>query len=275
MLVPVRGHTVVVEREGNGRPLVLIHGLGTPSVWSRVREPLSRSYDVHTIHLPGFGASDPTPATCSVREHASIVEDVLEELGLRNAVLAGISYGGQVASVLAASSPGRLGALVVICGSGLMRSYRLLAWNPFFRMACALANAFVLRHERSIRLMNTRLYADPRNQPPKLVKEFHRMMLDDRRRSNWFDCVHNAAAPDEAFASSLSAIRLPTLILWGESDRVIPVRYAGEYSRRIAGSRLRIFAECGHALPLEQPAELCAAVAEFLDELPVRTDDAR
>ena len=75
MIIPVGAHTIFVGREGAGRPIVLIHGLGTPSVWSRVWGPLSAAHDLINIHLPGFGSSEPSKTPLSVREHALILGD--------------------------------------------------------------------------------------------------------------------------------------------------------------------------------------------------------
>lgn len=260
MRISFRGHSIVVEREGAGQPLLLVHGLGTPMIWERVREPLSHSFELFVVHLPGFGSSDPAPVPYSVRDHALLVQRILESLGLRDAVLAGISYGAQVAATLAAMAPERVSALVLVCGSGLMRRYRFLRSAALFRIVASAATGLILRNERMIRLISKRLYADPAKQPEALVRSFHRMMLDSRRRNSWFECVRNGAAPDEDFAGNLSAIRMPTLILWGMDDRVIPAHFAEDFHRRIVGSSLQLFSNCGHAVPLEQPEEMCGAI---------------
>jgi pimeloyl-ACP methyl ester carboxylesterase len=273
VLVPARGHRINVERAGAGRPLVLVHGLGTPSVWSRAGERLARSFDLVSVDLPGFGASAPPPAALSATDHALLLEGILEALDLRNAVLCGISYGGQVSAMLAARAPERVTALALVCPSGLMTRYRFLRWTPLFRAAAALARTTLLRNEGSIRRSNGRLYADPRNQPAEAVSEFFRMISESRRRESWFGCLRNGAAPGPDFPRSLARIAIPTLILWGNNDRVIPVRFAHRFQHAIAGSRVKVFDRCGHALPLEKPAELCAALEEFLSQGPRRECD--
>jgi pimeloyl-ACP methyl ester carboxylesterase len=264
MLIPSRGHQIFAERAGSGRPLILIHGLGTPSVWSRVRSPLAASFDVVSIHLPGFGSSPPPKAPLSASGHASLIEGVLEAIDVRDAVLCGMSYGGQIAACLAARAPERVSSLVLVCASGLVTRYRWLRREAPFRLLQFAAAATVFRSEQSIRRWNGRLYADPANQPEEVVREFFRMVSEPERRRSWFQCLRNAAAPEPGFAEDLRRIRMPARIIWGNNDRVVSVRSAAAYRERIADAELRIFDRCGHAIPLECPEELCASLREFL-----------
>jgi pimeloyl-ACP methyl ester carboxylesterase len=243
--------------------MVLVHGLGTPSVWMKAIGPLSASFDVTSIHLPGFGGSPPAPSHRSTADHAALVDGVIEALELRDIVLCGLSYGGQVAATLAARRPDRVSALVLIAASGLLRRYRFLASDLAFPIVKLAALATVLKSPASVRHWNGRLYADPANQPPEVVDEFFQMVQDPERRTCWFDCVRNAAAPDPGFGPDLGKIEVPTLIVWGDRDRVVPVRHATAYRDRIADAELRVLANCGHALPLEYPQELCAEVRSW------------
>ncbi len=265
MIIPVRGHNLFVKREGTGRPIVLIHGLGTTSVWNKVWGPLSASYDLLNVHLPGFGSSAPSTTSLSVRDHALLVKGVIEHLGLQDAALMGTSYGGQIAATLAAMNPASVTALVLICPAGLMTRYRILRWKWLSRVVKMVATNIFLRNEKMLRRLNGRLYVDPANQPPEIVMEYLQMVRDPERRRNWFECVINGAVPAEGFRERLSEIRVPTLILWGREDRVIPARYAAAYGKMISRSTTEILAECGHALPLEQPAMMCGALRRFLE----------
>jgi pimeloyl-ACP methyl ester carboxylesterase len=263
MLLRVADQELFVDRAGAGRPVVLVHGLGTPSVWMKTLGPLSSSFDVTSVHLPGFGRSPVPPAPLSAADHARLLQGVLDALSLDDAILCGMSYGGQVAATLASRRPARASALVLVAASGLMRRYRFLANDLAFTLVKEAALATVLGSAASIRRWNGRLYADPAHQPPELVDEFFRMIQDPRRRASWFDCVRNAAAPEDGFDRELARIDIPTLILWGDRDRVVPVRFASTYREGIAGAQLRVFKRCGHALPLEYPEELCAAVRSW------------
>ncbi len=260
MLLTVGGHELFYERAGAGRPLVLLHGLGTPSVWDRVFDPLSTSFDVIRVHLPGFGSSP--PAVMSASEHAALVAGLLDRLGLEDVTLCGLSYGGQVAAMLAASTS-RVGTLVLAAPSGLLRRYRFLRFAAIFAAVRVLSRTSILRNAASVRRWNRRLYVDPANQPEEVVAEFMRMLAEERRAECWFGCLRNAAVPEEGFPERLQSIHVPTLLVWGDRDRVLPSASAARFLRAIPGSRLEILGRCGHALPLERADQLIELLRGF------------
>lgn len=264
MFIIAQGINIYIERSGKGKPLLLIHGLGTPGVWMYARKTLSEMFDVITIHLPGFGLSEPAATPLSTHDHAKLLVEILNTLQLRNVAALGVSYGGQLAATLALMSTERIDCLILACSSGLMKRYRFLRYSLFRRIISTVAEYSVLRYVTTVRLMNRILYYDHNKQPNEIIHEFHRMISQTEKRKSWFQCVWNASIPESNFAENLTAIRIPTLILWGQNDRVIPTRYAYEFQQLIKGSTLIIFQECGHALPLERPKEMCEAIEKFL-----------
>jgi pimeloyl-ACP methyl ester carboxylesterase len=264
MFVTTNGVNTYVERLGAGKPLVLIHGLGTPSVWMHVQQQLSQSFDVIIVHLPGFGLSDPPTSLLTTEDHAHLIKEVLDKLQVQQVSIAGISYGGQVAATFCQFYPEHAERLVLICSSGLMKRFQWLRF-PFFRgIISAVAALSVFRSKTLVRLSNRVLYYNPQKQPPEIVSQFYNTMQQKERRASWFQCAWNAAYPAGNFPVNLSTLNIPTLILWGRNDRVIPVKHASEFQQRIKESELKIFEECGHALPVEEPGELSEEVSRFL-----------
>ncbi len=263
MLVRIYETKVYVERLGTGKPLVLIHGLGTPSVWMHVQQQLSQSFDVVIIHLPGFGLSDPPVSLLTTKHHANLIKEVLDQLQIHKVSIGGISYGGQIAATFCQLYPEQVERLVLICSSGLMSRFSCLRFSFLRRIISSAAAFTIFKSKTLVRFTNRVLYYDPHKQPPEIVSQFYNTMLRKERRVSWFQCAWNAAYPAEDFAEKLSTLNIPTLILWGRNDRVIHMKYADEFQQRINGSQLKILGECGHALPIEKPKEFYDEVRKF------------
>jgi pimeloyl-ACP methyl ester carboxylesterase len=269
--VTVGGDDLFYVELGVGSPLLLIHGLGGNwRVWLENLPALAQRHRVIAVDLPGFGRSAPAGDGIAIHGYSRILLGLLEALGLEQTILIGSSLGGWIAADLAMRAPGHVRALVLVDAGGVVPTAgerrkalaimdgaaRLARYAPRFRSAVASR-----RHLRSLALHYT--FARPRGLAADLV-----YMALPPQADPGFQAALQAAKRSwsEAWCDALTEIACPTLIVWGESDALLPLRHGREYARRIVGSRLQVIAGTGHLPMLERPAEFNRAVLKFLAE---------
>lgn len=259
----IEGVRTHVAESGSGTPLVLIHGLGGPLMWQRVIEPLASHFHVIVIDLPGWGESDCPPFPYSTGMYADFLVQLLDHLNVQKALLAGISYGGQIAATIAGKNPGRAERLVLICCTGLSTESLLFRSKSIWPIFSSVARYTALRNQSLMCILGRRSFHDIRSRPPDLCHEFFRQLSGAGKREAWLNGLRNVYFPDDTFPADLAHIRVPTLIIWGKNDRTVPMDAAAQFHRNITNSTLKLFPECGHSVPLERPKELLDAVVEF------------
>lgn len=259
----VEGIRTHVAESGSGTPMVLIHGLGGPLMWQRVIEPLASHFHVIVIDLPGWGESDCPSLPYSTGMHADFLVRLLDHLNVQKALLAGISYGGQIAATVAGNNPERTERLVLICCTGFSAESRFLRSKNFWPIFFAIAKSTVLRNKSLMCILARRSFYDIRSRPPGLCEEFFHQLSLPGKRDAWLNGLRNVYFPDDTFLENLSHIQVPTLIVWGKNDRTVPMDAAVQFHRNITNSTLKLFPECGHSVPLEKPKELLEAIVEF------------
>jgi pimeloyl-ACP methyl ester carboxylesterase len=256
---------------GAGRDLVLLHGNAASTyAWRKVIEPLAAHFHVHALDLPGFGFSDkPADAPYDPSWLASKVVAYMTALGIERAVMVGNSMGGHVASDVAILYPARVAALVLIDASGLRAedgsvgepplAMRIATWPLVGALVRALpARSLVagaLRHA---------VY-DPATVTDADVDAYY---LPLRTPNGMLAFLRSKSHPlDPERDELVSAIRAPTLVITGDSDRMVPQSVAQRYHRLIAGSRLEVFEHTGHLPQEERPERTVEAITAFLAEL--------
>lgn len=259
--------TMYYEQVGSGNDIVLIHGLGGPLMWQRIIEPLGRSFRVTVVHLPGFGESPCPRQKLTARGYAALLSKLLVSLGIERAVVAGISYGGQVAAEMAIQFPRQVGRLILLCSTGL--SLRGVAGWPVAGALYRLVGEHIVLKSRWPMEYSSRMsFHDLASRPHDLVEKYFEQISREGSRGVWANCVRDIYGNDEEFRQRLASIQAPTLVFWGENDRLIPVRYADEFAGLIPDASTIVFKECGHSIPLEKAEEMCGAIGEFMVEFP-------
>lgn len=264
------GSTPVVFAElGEGPPLVLIHGLG--GCWQNWLENipyLSKSHRVLALDLPGFGASPAPPWPVSIAGMAQFVRAFCDQLGLgSDTTLIGHSMGGAIASDLTAISPGRFDKLVLVAGAGITfaRAWREPA--TVISRVFNLARPFTATYARDAVLrphLRRAVFSGIIYRPQLMGRE---ILFEIAR-----DGGPNAPSFAEAFVSLmghdgrelLREIEVPTLVIWGNNDRIVPVSAALVHHQRISDSRLEIFNHTGHMIMMERPQRFNAVLEDFL-----------
>ncbi len=255
--------THIIEA-GTGEPLVLVHGLGGPLMWQKIVKPLSKNFRVIVIDLPGFGDSDCPSSPFSSKMYAGFLIHCFDALSIQQSSVMGISYGGQIAVLTAQIYPARINKLILVASTGFKQSYLLK--HKFVWQACSLIiDALILQSEWLMCLLARRSFFDIRSRPPDLCKKFYCQLQQNGKREAWLNVLRNIYT-EESFENRLSAMSMPTLIVWGSEDKTINASSGKRFHQHILNSQVVMFSQCAHSVPLEKPDELCKGVISFTQQ---------
>jgi len=254
--VVVLGQTLHYWDVGSGPILVLVHGLGSKKEndWGRAVGPLSQKYHVIALDQLGFGQSDKPVIDYSIQTYVDFLNEFLHELKIEKATLVGESLGGWISALytLEASTDNHMvpvERLVLVDAAGLQQDKQIPDLNP--------STLAAQRKVLEVVFYNSSWVTDD------LVKKD----LADRIHSNISYTVHsilsNPALASERLDGKLGGIHVPTLVIWGKQDALLPIASGERYSKEIAGAKFVVVDQCGHVPPLEKTAEFVAAVEDF------------
>ncbi|MFC4252759.1 alpha/beta fold hydrolase [Sinimarinibacterium flocculans] len=269
--VRIGGMRVHLRDEGPRKgttPIVLLHGTSASlHTWDGWAAGLSEQRRVIRLDLPGFGLTGPTPdGVYRIERYVETVVALLDRLGVRRAIIAGNSFGGQVAWQTALAHPRRVAALVLVDAAGyplkpedVPIGFRI-ARTPWLAplMRVTLPRGMIDASVRNV-------YGDPGKVTPELVDRYYELTLRAGNR----EALRQRFAQAQAGPGSerIRELTVPTLILWGGQDRLIPPADGERFHQDIAGSELVMFDELGHVPHEEDPARTLAAVQAFLQPL--------
>ena len=280
--VEVAGQVVHLRDEGprdDPLPLVLLHGTGaslhTWEGWVKALKPTRR---VLTLDLPNFGLTGPftgaagsryAAGDCDPDNLARFVLDTMAALKMPRAVIGGNSLGGEVAWRAAALAPERVTALVLVDAAGppftpeaMPLGFAIARLPVINRLAeHFLPRPLVVQSVASV-------FGDPSKVTGDLVDRYFELTLREGNRRAIGTCI--AQYVPGQHAERIATLKLPTLILWGGLDRLIPPSVGEVFERQIAGSKRIVFPQLGHVPQEEDPARSVAPVLEFLATLPAR-----
>jgi len=267
--IAVRGMQVHLRDEGprdDPVPIVLLHGTSASlHTWEGWTRELTRERRVIRFDLPGFGLTGPSPdGIYTVESYVDTVLAVADRLGVQRFVLAGNSLGGYVAWATAVLHPERVERLVLVDAAGY--PFQSQSVPLAFRIARTPILNVLMRDvlprgvvERSLR----DVYGDPTRVTPDLVDRYFDLATRAGNRAALvarFDQTKPGSLADR-----VPEIQVPTLILWGGKDRLIPLEFGERFARDIHGSRLVVFDALGHVPHEEDPARTVAAVLPFME----------
>jgi 3-oxoadipate enol-lactonase len=246
---------IVAEVEGEGFPVIMIHGLGGTSNLFQPQMEALRSYRVIRVDLPGSGRSPAPREAASFEQFAEAVTGVAKLLGVTQAHFVGHSMGTIVCQMIAAASP------------GLVRSLSLLGAlaEPTDATRKGLAARAALARSEGMapiadQIVAGALSSSTRTSQPVTVA-FVRESLMRQSPEGYAKTCEALAAATAADARLISA---PTLLVTGDADAVNPPSVAEALRGRIAGASLSLVDRGGHWLPVEKPAECNQRIADFL-----------
>jgi pimeloyl-ACP methyl ester carboxylesterase len=255
---------------GAGPPIVFVHGLGANLThFEHVAPPLERAgYRVCGLDLPGFGLSGKPRRDYSIRFLSGAVLALLDHLGIERAILCGHSLGGLVCADAALAAPERVDRLVLISSAGLFRvplALKVLA-RTILRPGL-LAHAF----ERNAERLLDRVFAEANERTerfkvqsltrpdPRFVRDLGRVMWSLRHDLTEYH-LH----------SEVERLTMPTLVIWGGRDRLLPYGPVPGWSSRLPDGELEVLNACGHMAIIEQPEAVVERMLRFLQRPPAR-----
>lgn len=270
--VSIHGHSVGYRRAGTGEPILLIHGLaGSSRTWDDVIRPLSGQYDVIAPDLLGHGESAKPIGDYSLGAFASGLRDFLSVLGIPSVTIVGHSFGGGVAMQLAYQHPHLVDRLVLVGSGGLGREVswllRLLTLpGAEYVMPFAFPKPIVDRATDVGRQLGRRNIRNPKFSE---MWRAYSSLAGAPNRSAFVRTMRGVIEPGGQMVNARDrlylAAHIPTLIVWGDNDGIIPVEHAYVAHDMIDTSRLEILEGVGHFPHVEAPEVFSDVLLDFME----------
>jgi pimeloyl-ACP methyl ester carboxylesterase len=248
--IVLQGIDLQVVRQGTGQPLLLLHGGDGPQGLGPLLTRLVEHFEVIVPTHPGFAGTAIPEHFDTLADLVYLYLDLLDALDLHNAILMGLSMGGWVAAEIAVRNTSRLSQIILVDAVGI---------KPGDRDTRDIADIFGLPAPEVAKL----LWHDPAQAPSlaTMTDEQITRLAGDRiahAMYTWQPYMHNPK-----LRYRLHRINVPTLLLWGASDGVVPVAYAEAYCQMIPGAKLVVIPEAGHLPHSEQPDMVLQHVLAF------------
>ncbi len=232
-------------------PVLILHGWGSSSdSWARVQEKLSESgYPVICLDLPGFGKSITPFEIWGVQDYSEFVLNFSRGLGLKRFFLIGHSFGGRIAVKFSIFHPEMIEKMV-LCDSAGIKLKPGVETKIIFQIArignAVLSPRYLIRIKNCLRnvfyvFLRHRDYTKANKTMKEIIKK---VLLED-------------------LLPELLKIKIKTLIIWGEKDKIVPLKYGRTFHKEIKNSEILVFPKIGHSPHLECPEELSKAIINF------------
>lgn len=257
-VVPVRRDKFNIQfvEGGSGDNLLYLHGEDGFPGWAPFLDRLAQSYHIYAPAHPGVSRSKGLEHLDDLWDLVLFYEELMQELGLERAYVIGHSYGGLLAAELAAHRPERVTRLVLVDSLGLW-----LEETP-------IADFFILTPDERAKT----LWYEPDGEAARAAltspQDPEAKMEADLERTQTLATVGKFVwpIPDRNLTKRIHRITMPTLLLWGDSDAMVPPVYGDAFHQLLTNSTLKLIEKCGHFPQQERPTEFIDAVLSFLQE---------
>lgn len=251
--IDVGGRPTVLMHAGEGTPFVYLHStLGESFLWLPFYQAWAKKFRVLVPTHPGFGKSGGFEQIDTIEDMAFHYVEMFDALGLEEVILGGVSLGGWIAAEFAVRWPERVKKLWIADAPGLW-----VDESPLPDMFCLMQDRERLRQL---------LFHDPQGAMASLV-------IKDEADEQTVMAVYQSLTVlarlvwerpyDPKLAQRLRRIQCPTLLLWGEDDRLVPPAYGLAYQQYIAGAEMKLIPRCGHLPMFEKEAEFVDLITQF------------
>jgi pimeloyl-ACP methyl ester carboxylesterase len=252
--VTVSGARIEYFIGGSGAPMVWLHGSEGNLGWLRVHDDLARSFTVYVPTHPGFAGSQRPSWLESFVDLSRLYLWIFQELGLSKAILAGHFIGGWLAAEMAVMSPQIVERLLLIDAAGV-RPHKGEILDIFLHGSEA---------TRRLSFFDVKEVCDYDllfgSKPTPETREVHVINREAATRYCWKPYMHDPALPPLLWRLR----NIPTLVIWGREDRIVPLECGELYRNAVHGAQLAVIDRCGHFPHLEKPGEFGRALSPFL-----------
>lgn len=229
-------------------PLLYLHGTSLGNLWLDAHRALARHFHLFAPDIPGFGLSPRPDWMRDMDDYILYLRDLLDMLGLERPSVAGHSLGGWMAMELAVWYPERVGSLILSNAAGIR-----VKGSP-------IADLFAMNPQELLGA----IFEDVSYAAPLIPAEFSvDYILDQYRQRTTLASLAWNPHFDPKLERRLARVSCPTLIIWGERDRLIPPVYGETLHRLIAGSRLEVLAGTGHMPMFEKAEQWAGLISDF------------
>lgn len=268
------GNEVHYVRAGSGPPVVLLHGvLGSRRSWAQLVSLLAEDFTLIAPDLLGHGDSSKPRGDYSLGAHAGGLRDLLDELGVERATVVGHSLGGGVSMQFSWLFPERVERLVLVSSGGLGRDLSLLLRVPTLPgvefVLPVVSSPWVAKGGQLLGRQLQRIGLRSGPDLEELWRGYLGLGTVEARRA-FLATLRTVVDPGGQTISAVdkfpSMADIPTMIIWGGRDRLIPVQHGIDAHRAIPGSRLEIFSKAGHFPHLDEPRRFASLLVEFVED---------
>lgn len=247
----VNGIQIELITTGNGRPLLFLHGSEGVDSEAPFLSELARSFSVVAPSHPGFGHSELPSHFSTIDDLAYFYLDLLEALNLSDVLLVGVSLGGWIAAEMAIKTPSRISALVLADPMGVKLSSREERdIVDIFSLPASKVRELTYSDTKHAAL------ADP---PDEALAYLLARNMEAAALYGWLPYMHNPKLKHR-----LHRISVPTLVVWGENDRIIRPDFGREYCALIPSGQFELIDRVGHYPHIERPGEFASRILRFV-----------
>lgn len=268
--IQIAGSTVHFKDVGlrnDSLPLVLIHGTGASlHTWEGWTKALINEKRIITLDLPAYGLTGPNSnEDYSVEQYVKVVDSLLLKLGIKKCIIGGNSLGGFVSWNYAIQYPSKVNKLILVDAAGYKLTsksvpiaFKMAQW-PFINSAFLYITPRIVI-EKSIK----NVYYDERKVTDELIDRYFELSLREGNRKAFITRMTKNKVFSENISELVKTISIPTLVLWGENDKLITLESAYKFHKDLPNDTLVILPRLGHTPMEEDPIATVNVVKDFL-----------
>ncbi len=259
------------ESYGSGDPILFLHGLGANIFsWKQLVPYLEKKYTLMLLDLKGFGRSPkPFDGRYSIYDHAQCVLKFIRDHDLQNLIIVGNSFGGVVGLIVAEKlqqKNGALKALILIDSVGYRQELPWLV--ELMKIPLLGLISLALPAGPLVKMVIKNSFYDKKKIPHSEITEYSKLLLSWRAKYAFRQTAKGLPPPNAGeLEKSYKNISIPTLIIWGKNDKVVPLELGKRFHAEIKNSEMIVFENCGHVPQEETPRETADAILAFLEKI--------
>lgn len=258
------GIELYYEIHGEGKPLVLISGLGYPMwQWHKMVPYLAEHFKVVTFDNRGVGQSGKPVGPYTAQILAADTVGLLDALGIEKAIIAGHSMGGFIAQALALDFPQRVDSLI-LCSTNFGGPHHVPVTPEAMKVLTDVTSDALARFKNGLAVSTAPGWAEANSE---MIEEWVKWRVANPIEPAQYQAqlaIGLGLLPEAAaFENKLPNISVPTLILFGAHDKVVPAANSDLLAKQLPGSQIRILPDAGHFFPIEVPEAASRVIIEF------------